>query len=91
MLDQADSDPMALVDFYRTQNTPGDPSTRNGSPLGFDPKGSLASFVADVGPVGGDSRRIAWREALRHRPRTIILVDEPDLIIANLGDIDENG
>ena len=83
-VEQATSDPMALVNFYASCHNPGDFEARFGSPVGSNRGGVPPRFVADIGSVAGDSRRIAWRAALRVRPRTRILVDEPDLILAEL-------
>ena len=41
-------------------------------------------LVADVGSEGEDAGRRAWREAIRRRPKTKILIDEPGMIIAEL-------
>jgi Dolichyl-phosphate-mannose-protein mannosyltransferase len=42
------------------------------------------TLAADVGPVASDGRRRAWREAIRKRPRTKVLIDKPGMMIAEL-------
>ncbi len=64
--------PLALVDFYAR------PDSR---PLEFYPE---PFHVADVGRVEGDPRRQAWRDAVRARPGTVILIDRPDALVAVL-------
>ena len=41
-------------------------------------------LVADVGSIANEPRRRAWREAIRHRPHTKIVADEPGYLIAEL-------
>jgi Dolichyl-phosphate-mannose-protein mannosyltransferase len=41
-------------------------------------------LIADVGSEREDAGRRAWREAIRTRPRTKILIDRPDMLIAEL-------
>ena len=72
LLDRA-ADPMALVDFYDDQFRLSQNCERR------------RWFVADVGQVDRDDRRAAWRAALRVRPETRIVVDRPELILAEIG------
>jgi hypothetical protein len=75
--------PLALVDFYRTQGGSTVPAV--GAPPRMFNTGYISPvFVADVGPIPGDGRRRAWREAIRSRPEFQILVDRPDLLIAEV-------
>jgi hypothetical protein len=81
-LDDPD-DPLALVEFYRFRAGSAVPAV--GDPPETFHSGYLAPvYVADVGPILAEPRRRAWREAIRSRPDIQILVDRPDLLIAEL-------
>ena len=84
-VDRANSDPLALVDFYRGRENLGDPAIRFGPAYPRNKAVFVAGFVADVGSVAGDARRAAFRDAIRRRPDCRILIDEPELILAALG------
>ena len=75
--------PLALVDFYRAQGGVAVPAI-GAPPRVFNTGYISPMFVADVGPIVGDPRRRGWREAIRSRPNIKILVDRPDLLIAEL-------
>jgi len=84
-IDQVAADPMALVDFYATEPDQHRPANRIGPPTPIYGTSFRADFVADIGSVVDDERRIAWRDALRRRPGTRILLDRPTLILAEIG------
>ena len=83
--EEATGHPLALVNFYRTQSV-SDPKLRFQSSDHLTKINHRAGFVADVGSVVGDDRRTTWRAALRGAPGVAILIDEPDLILARLGE-----
>ncbi len=81
-----DDRPLALTDFYSKING-NSPSHVRAMSLGthVPPLGITERLViADVGPIADAPRRRAWREAIRKRPRTKILIDKPDMMIAEL-------
>ena len=82
---EAKNNPMALVLFYQSQKV-GDPEARFRSMFGRIHPPFRAGFVADLGSVVGDERRTAWRASLRNSPGVTVLIDEPELILAALGE-----
>jgi hypothetical protein len=51
----------------------------------FPPSGPVDHLlVADVGSISHEPRRAAWRDAIRKRPQTKILIDKPGMMIAEL-------
>ncbi len=79
-------EPLSLVEFYREAQSIGfldesKPVELQGRPLVIDTRRLL---VADVGSIADEPRRAAWREAIRRRPKTTILADEPGYLIAEL-------
>ena len=83
-LDQATADPMALVDFYERQVQGGLTVGQPALSKMIAASQSRRIMVIDVGPVGGDPRRSAWRAALRNRPQAKIWTDLPTLIMVEL-------
>ena len=67
--------PLALVEFYRTETTNGDP----GSFRKVDPGPGI---VADCGPTEPGSARDLFRSAIRADPHYLVLIDRTDLLIS---------
>ena len=82
---EATANPLALLDFYQLFDV-GNPAARFRPTDGWEKYRFAAGLVADVGPVQGDDRRAAWRAALRVRSGVRLLIDEPGLFVAELGD-----
>ena len=82
---EAKGDPLALLKFYQNFDV-GNPAARFRQTGGWEVYPFSAGLVADVGPVQGNDRRATWRAALRARPGVRLLIDEPDLFVAELGD-----
>ncbi len=78
--------PLSLVEFYRTRAWEMNLPSFGQATRMVDAFYPAAVYLADVGAVPYDDRRRAWREAIRGRPRTPILVDRPDLLIARLNE-----
>jgi Dolichyl-phosphate-mannose-protein mannosyltransferase len=75
--------PLALVELYRDRGGPILPvGARGPTPRDVFYGSPPPRFVADIGPAPGDARRKRWRDAIRAHPDIKILVDRPDLLIA---------
>jgi hypothetical protein len=74
--------PLDLVDFYRSRGGLRVPDGGRRQPVFLH--GMATQYVADVGVVADDSRRGRWRGAIRARTGATILVDRPELLIAEL-------
>jgi hypothetical protein len=79
--------PLGLTEFYLEKSDLGDisfPRALNGGRSIPYTQTYGGLLVADVGLTTNEPRRRAWREAIRHRPNTKILADEPGFMIAEL-------
>lgn len=82
--------PLALTYFYYRLHGlhQGLDSVRAGSPAGgfipYPESFSELLLIADVGSDANEPRRRAWREAIRNRPKTMILIDRPGMLIAEM-------
>jgi hypothetical protein len=79
--------PLSLVEFYWKAHSLG--FLDDSKPIELQgrsrfPSKNIRLLVADVGPTEIGPRRKAWREAIRNRPNTTILADEPGYLIAEL-------
>ncbi len=84
MLDQANSNPLALIDLYERLADDGLTIGPTALPSQRAAARARRVLVIDLGPVADDPRRAAWREALRRRPGIRVWADRPTLFTAEL-------